>query len=170
MYHYNDTKYNFSVHFGVVGEDGHRVRQVVAQKVCDYVTVGVSWVFLVLLGAMKSMNRKAKQLDQSVLRYKKKNVIDLFVHYKHRHQIGPNGRNVQKRVVVECECERSENVYLQRNRRKTFQKRQRKMEIQEANGRRIYLRPSWHLKLRSRHHEQQESQRHQRLLPLQHLR
>ena len=61
----------------MAGEDGHRVRQVVAQKVFDYETVDVSWELLVLLGAMKSMNQKAKQFDLSVLQYKRKNVIDL---------------------------------------------------------------------------------------------
>ena len=33
----------------MAGEDGHRVRQVVAQKVFDYEIVDVSWELLVLL-------------------------------------------------------------------------------------------------------------------------
>ena len=153
----------------MAGEDGHPVRQVVAQKVFDYETVDVNWALLVLLDAMKSMNQKAKQLDLSVLQYKRKNVIDLSARYKHLHPIGQNGRNAQKLVVVECECERSVNAFLQRNRRKTFQKRLKRMETQEADGRRICSKRSWRLRLRSQHREQHENQRNQRQLPLQHL-
>ena len=131
-------KCNLSVHFGVAGEDGHRVLQVVAQKVCDYETVDVSWVFLVLMGAKKSTNQKVKQLDLSVLQYRRKNVIDLYAHCKHRHQIGQNGRNAQKHVAVECECVQSENVYHRKNRKKTSQKRPRKTEILGANDKLIY--------------------------------